>query len=56
LNELEWKNRIIRPEDLIDDEVADRSKLLWPMRETFKHDDVSSNAAMFQGLDEEFEL
>eukprot|EP00008_Paramoeba_atlantica_P012827 CAMPEP_0201493506 /NCGR_PEP_ID=MMETSP0151_2-20130828/39059_1 /ASSEMBLY_ACC=CAM_ASM_000257 /TAXON_ID=200890 /ORGANISM="Paramoeba atlantica, Strain 621/1 / CCAP 1560/9" /LENGTH=587 /DNA_ID=CAMNT_0047880977 /DNA_START=67 /DNA_END=1830 /DNA_ORIENTATION=+ len=51
----EWKTeRVIKREELIEDGITSGSATLWPRRESFKHQDVSSNKAILQGLDAEF--
>ena len=53
----EWKDsRVIKPEDLVggDNSETRPGHMLWPKRESFTHEDVSSNKAILQGLDDEF--
>ena len=52
----EWKDRVVKPQDFRGDDNAETSpgQILWPKRESFTHEDVSSNEAILQGLEEEF--
>jgi len=52
----EWKDRIVKPQTLMGDDSAETSpgQILWPQRELFTHEDVSSSQAILQGLEEEF--
>tara|TARA_R110002050_G_scaffold16713_2_gene50369 strand:+ start:327 stop:1112 length:786 start_codon:yes stop_codon:yes gene_type:complete len=55
----EWKKRIIPLEEMENEgSVGKRStgqgSLLWPRKDSFIHEDISSDAAVTKGLDEEF--
>ena len=52
----EWKDRVVKPEDLMgaDNAQTPPAQFMWPKRESFKHEDVSSNEAVLKGLEDEF--
>mmetsp|Transcript_23155 Transcript_23155/g.36085 ORF Transcript_23155/g.36085 Transcript_23155/m.36085 type:complete len:587 (-) Transcript_23155:56-1816(-) len=55
----DWKHsRVIKAEDLVgaDNSETRPGHMLWPKRESFCHEDVGSNQAILQGLDDEMTL